>query len=106
MSAHSIAETYAVLTRLPLQPRIHPAEAMQIIRENLLPHLEAITLGKGDFEDALQTVASGGWSGASIYDALILRSAVRSGADRIYTFSLDDFRRLAPELEQKICAPG
>ena len=27
MSVHSSAETYAALTRLPVQPRIHPTEA-------------------------------------------------------------------------------
>ena len=33
MSAHSIVEVYAVLTRLPVQPRIHPAEAVRIITD-------------------------------------------------------------------------
>src|SRR6266851_3182637 len=33
MSAHSIAEVYAALTRLPVQPRIHPAEAVRIITD-------------------------------------------------------------------------
>jgi predicted nucleic acid-binding protein len=33
MSVHSIAKMYAALTRLPLQPRIHPAEAVQIVMD-------------------------------------------------------------------------
>lgn len=51
-------------------------------------------------------MGSGGWIGAKIYDALLLCSAARCSADRIYTFNLADFRPLAPPaLEGKICAP-
>lgn len=41
MSVHSIAEVYAALTRLPVQPRIHPAEAERIVADNILPHFES-----------------------------------------------------------------
>lgn len=106
MSIHSIAEIYAALTRLPVQPRIHPAEAERIIMDNILPHFEAVPVGKEDYTDALRLVADGGWGGAKIYDALIIGCAAKSQADRIYTFNLMDFRQLAPSLEEKICAPS
>lgn len=35
-------------------------------------------------------MASGGWSGAKIYDALLLRCAARCAVERIYTFHLGD----------------
>ena len=35
MCQHSIAEVYAALTRLPVQPRIHPVEAARILTENI-----------------------------------------------------------------------
>ena len=35
ISAHSIAEVYASLTRLPVRPRIHPVEAARIVTDNL-----------------------------------------------------------------------
>ena len=35
---HSIAEVFAALTRLPVQPRIHPLEAARIVTDNILPH--------------------------------------------------------------------
>ncbi|MBV8897788.1 MAG: hypothetical protein JO051_14850 [Acidobacteriaceae bacterium] len=38
-----------------------------------------------------------GWIGAKIYDVLLLRAASECGAERIYTFNLADFRKLAPE---------
>ncbi len=106
ISVHSIAEIYAVLTRLPVQPRIHPAEASQIIQANILPHFESVSIAKKDYGEALRLVARGGWGGAKIYDALLVGCAVRCGAERIYTFNLSDFRQLAPELDDKICAPA
>ena len=105
MSVHSIAEVYAALTRLPVQPRIHPAEAARIVTGNLLPHFEMVPIGKKDYTEALRLVGDGGWAGAKIYDAMLIGCAGRCGAERIYTFNLGDFRQLAPNLEEKICAP-
>ena len=106
MGLHSIAEVFAALTRLPVQPRIHPVEAARIVTENILPHFEVVSLGKEEYLEALNTMASGGWIGAKIYDALLLRCAARCAVERIYTFNLGDFRQLAPTgLREKICAP-
>jgi predicted nucleic acid-binding protein len=103
---HSIAEVYAVLTRLPVQPRIHPVEASRIITGNILQHFEVVPLAKKDYLEALNTMASGGWIGAQIYDALLLRGAARCAAERIYTFNLGHFKQMAPDaLVDKICAP-
>ena len=106
MGQHSIAEVFAALTRLPVQPRMHPVEAARIVTENILPHFEVVPLGKEDYLEAMDIMASGGWSGAKIYDALLLRCAARCAVERIYTFNLGDFRQLAPlGLQEKICAP-
>jgi predicted nucleic acid-binding protein len=106
ISQHSIAEVFAALTRLPVQPRIHPVEAMRIVTENIVPYFDVITLDKEDYVEAMHTMASGGWIGAKIYDALLLRCAAKSGVERIYTFNLADFRQLAPDSPQKnICTP-
>ena len=103
---HSIAEVFAALTRLPVQPRIHPVEAVRIITANILPHFEVVSLGKEDYLEALNAMASGGWIGAKIYDALLLRCAAKCAVQRIYTFNLGDFRQLAPAgLQAKVCAP-
>jgi predicted nucleic acid-binding protein len=106
MSAHSIAEVYAALTRLPVQPRIHPLEAVRILTDNILPHFEIIPIDKEDYVAALSSVGNGGWSGPKIYDALLLRCAAKRAVERIYTFNLGDFRQLAsPRLQTIICAP-
>ena len=106
MSSHSIAEFYASLTRLPVQPRIHPLEAARIITENIVPYFKLVPVRKSDYLHAMNAVATAGWAGAKIYDALLLRCAETSGASRIYTFNLADFRQLAPaNLRDKISAP-
>ena len=106
ISVHSIAEVYAALTRLPVNPRIHPVEAARIVTDNLMPHFKAVPIDKEDYMEALRVVRDGGWVGAKIYDALILRCAAKSNVDRIYTFNLRDFMLLAPQaLQSKICSP-
>ena len=106
ISAHSIAEVYASLTRLPVEPRIHSVEAARIITENLLPHFKVLPIETEDYLEALHIVRDGAWVGAKIYDALLLRCASKCNVDRIYTFNLRDFRLLAPsELYDKISAP-
>jgi len=106
ISSHSIAEVFAGLTRLPLVPRIHATEATRIITANLLPYLKTVPIEKDDYLHALTIMEQSGWSGAKIYDVLLLLCAGKSGADRIYTFNLRDFRALAPpSLQAKICSP-
>ena len=106
ISTHSIAEVYAALTRMPVEPRIHPGEAARIVTENILPHFEAVPVTKKDYLEALALMKDGGWSGAKIYDALLLCCAAKCSADRIYTFNLADFKLLAPaSLRGKMCAP-
>ena len=106
ISNHSIAEVFASLTRLPIEPRIHPAEAARIVTDNLLPHFTTVPIGKEDYLAALKIVSEGGWTGAKVYDALILCCAAKCDAGRVYTFNLGDFRRLAPKhLQGKLCAP-
>jgi predicted nucleic acid-binding protein len=104
--AHSIAETYASLTRLPVQPRVQPDQAARIMHENILPYFTAVPLEQDDYLGALDRVGAGGWSGAKIYDALLLQCAARCKVERVFTFNLKDFRNLAPSgLRAMIHAP-
>ena len=48
INVHSIAEMYAALTRLPVQPLIHPTEAARIISDNILTRFESMSVGKKD----------------------------------------------------------
>jgi len=95
-----------VLTRLPVEPRVKPDEAARIITDNLLPHFECVPIDYENYVEALNSMTRGGWSGAKIYDVLLLGCAAKCGADRIYTFNLSDFRVLASaELRSKVRRP-
>jgi hypothetical protein len=43
--------------------------------------------------------------GGIIYDALLLASARKVSADRIYTWNLGHFRMIAPDLAARIVEP-
>lgn len=106
MGAHSIAEAFSALTRIPVVPRIHPSEATRIVEENLLPYFEIISLDKRDYLRAMNLTADGGWVGGKIYDALLLCCAAKVSPDRVYTFNVSDFQLLSPAfLKSKISAP-
>lgn len=105
ISTHSLAEAYAVLTRLPLKPAIHSTEAVAMIEQNVIAHCETIELSAGEYMAVLSTAGERGWRGGSIYDALILECARKVRPKRIYTFNLRDFHRLAPDLSDRICSP-
>ena len=90
---------------MPVQPRIRPSEASQLIATTVLA-FKPIPLTEEDYLGAMEVMVNGGWSGAKIYDALLLCAAEKCGAERIYTFNLNDFRVMAPaRLQDRICAP-
>jgi predicted nucleic acid-binding protein len=105
ISAHGIAEFYAVLTRAPLTPPVYPSEAWRLLSENILPHFEVATLSAADYKSVLRQAAEEGWAGGLVYDALHLACAADTGCKRIYTFNLRHFLRLAPHLHKVIFSP-
>jgi len=95
-STHALAECYATLTALPLPRRIQPAEAIRLIEENFLVHLAVVPLSAADYKAVLSRVTTLGIRSGAIYDALHVRCAERAGCDRIITYNVTDFERLAP----------
>ena len=83
MSAHGVAKTYSVLTALPLQPKIVPAEARLIIETNLLACFHRVAVTTKMYERAVLRCAEQGAPGGVIYDALLLECARATDADRI-----------------------
>lgn len=103
---HSLAETFTSLTRLPVQPRVAPGEAVQLIKSVIIPRFRIVTLDPKDYEHVLESLASRKNVGAQIYDALLLQCAVKCAADRIFTFNLGHFTALAPQqLAGRIVVP-
>lgn len=105
VAAHTLAELYAVLTTLSVSPRISPAMAMRLIKENVESVAKVIALSSADYSAVLRGLGDLGLSGGIVYDALILRAALKAHADRLLTFNLSDFRRLTTDNEITIAAP-
>ena len=105
VAAHSLAELYSILTTLPIQPRILPAIAHQLIKHNILDHLEVVTLTKEDYAALIEYLSEAELLGGVTYDALILCAAWKANVDQVVTLNEKDFRRIYPGLSEKIVSP-
>lgn len=107
VSAHSLAETYAVLTRLPGTLRVEPNDVWRQMEKNVLGHFSVITLTAKEYTDTLRRLAENKIPGGQTYDAILLKAAEKSGAERILTFNVRHFQALAPpSLAARIFAPN
>ena len=77
MSTHSLAETFAVLTRIPIRPMIGPHTARKMIEENL-KHFEKVPLLEVDYLAVIKRLEGLQFSGGAIYDALIAQAALKA----------------------------
>jgi len=82
VAAHSIAELYAILTTLPIQPRISPGVAQHLIQQNVLSACEVVALSAEDYTAVITHLAEAGISGGVTYDALILHAALKAGVEQ------------------------
>jgi predicted nucleic acid-binding protein len=105
MSSHSLAELYSVLSTLPAKPRISPADAWRLVKENVVDSAHLIALSPADYSATLQRASEMGLSGGVIYDALIARAAEKAGAERLLTLNEADFRRVWPESASILLSP-
>lgn len=103
-AAHSLAELYSVLTRLPGKNRLS-GEQVFLFLEAIAEHLTLITLDDKEYYSAIRDAAAAGIVGGMLYDALLARCAQKAGADVIYTWNLQHFRRLGPDVAMRAEAP-
>jgi predicted nucleic acid-binding protein len=103
--SHTLAETYAVLTTLPVKPRISPLLAQKLIDNNLQAIASIVPLTIADYRNTIRRMAEMGLSGGSVYDALIATVGRRLSVDKLLTLNADDFRRAWPDGKQLITAP-
>jgi len=104
-SAHSLAETFAVLSRMTTTPKLYPRDVLDILERDFIPHFVFITLEPEDYAPTIRDLVAKGLGGGRIYDLLHLRVASKLPLDRIYTFNDTEWKTLAPQLASLICAP-
>lgn len=78
LSGHALAETYSVLTRLPGDLRVAPADAARLLRERFARPLLLGPDVAGRLPDVLGRL---GIAGGAVYDALVALAAAEHGAD-------------------------
>jgi predicted nucleic acid-binding protein len=103
-AAHSLAELYATLTRLPGTARMSADQALLVL-DSVEERLEIVSLDAREYRLAIQDAATAGIVGGTIYDALIGWCALKARATRIYTWDVADFQRLGTEIARKVRTP-
>ena len=93
VSSHSLLETFAVLTSLPLTPRMAPGTARRLVRVNVEDKANVIDIDATGYYQALDRLADEGFTGGIVYDGLIGWAANQVEADRLITLNTSDFRR-------------
>ncbi|MGH9843289.1 MAG: PIN domain-containing protein [Blastocatellia bacterium] len=102
VSAHTLAECYSVLTRIPPPQRISPENAWRAIKENVLSVMDVIALTADDYRDLLEHLSQNGIAGGVVYDGVIAWVAVKAQVDQVVTLNTKDFRRIHPAIASQL----
>jgi len=102
--AHSLAEVYSTLTRMPPPHRLGGEQAMLFLGE-LRDRLSLVALDGGDYFQAINEFAALGVTGGAIYDGLLARCALKAGAESICTWNVRHYRLFGPEVQRKLRTP-
>lgn len=105
VSAHSIAETYSVLTKYPTSPRIRPNDAKRLINDNIKPHAKIISLSANDYMALISDLVDLDLTGGVVFDAIIYQAARKAKVNKILTLNVKDFSRLCLDHKKFIIAP-
>jgi predicted nucleic acid-binding protein len=78
LCGHALAETYSVLTRLPGNLRVEPADAARLLRDGFAAPLVSKAATTRALPDRLSRL---GIAGGAVYDALVALAAVDHDAE-------------------------
>jgi predicted nucleic acid-binding protein len=92
LAAHSLAETYAVLTRLPHPFRLSEQDACELLERNFLK-TQVVTLTARQYWAAIRFCRNEKISGGQIYDSLIAAAAIKGKAGTLLTWNREHFLR-------------
>jgi len=105
VASHSLAELYAILTTLPLKPRISTSIAWRLISENIESKAKIVSLSPTEYSSIIKKLSDKGLSGGIVYDALIVGVAQKSKVERILTFNRKHFRKVWQDSEKTLFEP-
>jgi predicted nucleic acid-binding protein len=102
--AHSLAEVYSTLTRMPGKHRISGEQAMLFLG-SIRERLSLVALDGEEYLQALRAAASLGMVGGGIYDALLAHCALKAEAKMIYSWNLRHYAQCGPEVTRRLQTP-
>jgi predicted nucleic acid-binding protein len=102
--AHTLAEVYAVLSRLPGGKRQRPELAGRLV-EQIIERMAAVPLTVEEYAETIRKTARASLSSGIVFDALLLTCARKVNAERIYTWNVRHFKMVAPDLADRIVTP-
>lgn len=102
--AHSLVEVYSALTRMPGKYRISGEQAMLFVG-NIRERLTVVGLTPDETFSRLQVNAALGIAGGAIYDALLAGCALKSGAEKLFTWNLRHYGQFGPKVASLLQTP-
>ena len=102
--AHSLVEVYSALTRMPGKYRISGEQAMLFVG-NIRERLTVVGLTPDETFSMLQVNAALGLAGGAIYDALLAGCALKSGAEKLFTWNLRHYGQFGPKVDSLLQTP-
>ncbi len=105
VASHTIAELYAVLSILPIKPRISPIIAWKLIHENIEATGKIVSLTPAEYLSVIKQLSRLGLAGGITYDALIAKVAKKTKVERLLTLNTDHFKRIWTEGGKVIISP-
>ena len=92
LAAHSLAEAYSVLTRLPEPHRLRPADALAVLEANW-GQARLVALSGVEYRSTLRQCRDAGIGGGGVYDALIASCARKARVRAVVTWDVAGFER-------------
>lgn len=106
LSAHSLAELYSKLTRIPfVGGALTTAKAQQLIKTDIVSVLAVIPLSGDDYSNIVKHLAQQNLAGGIIFDALIFYAAIKADADQLLTLNPKHFRQIYSEFADLVVEP-
>jgi predicted nucleic acid-binding protein len=102
--AHSLAEVYSTLTRMPGKHRISSEQALLFVG-SIRERFTIVALDGGEYADALEASAKLGIVGGGIYNAMLASCALKAQAETIYSWNGRHYGQCGPEVTRRLRTP-
>ena len=102
--AHSLAEVYSSLTRMPGTHRISGEQAMLFLSD-MRERLTIVSLDEHEYFQAISGASGAGVVGGTIYDALLVHCALKAKAEIIYTWNVKHYGQFGSEAARRVRTP-